>query len=228
MAKQLMEIHNFKQEADETLYQAWDRYNDLLYKCPTHDLNKQQKVNLFYKGINIPTRQMLDSQGPIPGKTPVESLDSIQDLADHSQKWHEDSSSRFTEGNRECMSVLTNNFENLVREIKMIKENIHAIQVGCETCKGAHLARDCPLKEEVKRMDEVKYGGFNKPFQGFGGHGTKYRVRPQGYQTKIDDKAQKRTSLEDLVNQHIEESTKKRNLFKEWMIKIKEDTDRNV
>ncbi|GJT05124.1 hypothetical protein Tco_0839586 [Tanacetum coccineum] len=41
--KQLEEIHNFKQEEDETLYQAWQRYNDLLYKCPTHDLNVHQK-----------------------------------------------------------------------------------------------------------------------------------------------------------------------------------------
>ncbi|GJS97084.1 putative reverse transcriptase domain-containing protein [Tanacetum coccineum] len=39
--KQLEEIHNFKQEGDETLYQAWERYSDLLYKCPTHDLNNQ-------------------------------------------------------------------------------------------------------------------------------------------------------------------------------------------
>nr|GEW66239.1 hypothetical protein [Tanacetum cinerariifolium] len=28
-AKQLEEIHNFKQEGDETLYQAYERYNDL-------------------------------------------------------------------------------------------------------------------------------------------------------------------------------------------------------
>ncbi|GKE38968.1 hypothetical protein Tco_1462373, partial [Tanacetum coccineum] len=43
IAKQLEEIHNFKQEGDETLYQAWEQYNDLLYKCPTHDINSHQK-----------------------------------------------------------------------------------------------------------------------------------------------------------------------------------------
>ncbi|GKD57900.1 hypothetical protein Tco_1291287, partial [Tanacetum coccineum] len=42
-AKQLEDIHNFKQEGDESLYQAWERYNDLLYKCPTHDINNHQK-----------------------------------------------------------------------------------------------------------------------------------------------------------------------------------------
>ncbi|GKA62905.1 hypothetical protein Tco_0762424 [Tanacetum coccineum] len=41
--KQLEEIHNFKQEGDETLYQAWERYNDLLYKYPTRDLNSHRK-----------------------------------------------------------------------------------------------------------------------------------------------------------------------------------------
>ncbi|GKB95791.1 homeodomain-like protein, partial [Tanacetum coccineum] len=38
-AKRLEDIYNFKQESDESLYQAWERYNDLLYKCPTHDIN---------------------------------------------------------------------------------------------------------------------------------------------------------------------------------------------
>ncbi|GJU22868.1 oligopeptide transporter [Tanacetum coccineum] len=39
----LEEIRNFKQGLDETLYQAWERYNDLLFRCPQHDLNNHQK-----------------------------------------------------------------------------------------------------------------------------------------------------------------------------------------
>ncbi|GKB29310.1 cysteine-rich receptor-like protein kinase, partial [Tanacetum coccineum] len=45
-AKRLEYIHNFKQESDESLYQAWERYNDLLYKCPTYDINIPQKGTL--------------------------------------------------------------------------------------------------------------------------------------------------------------------------------------
>ncbi|GJT43355.1 ribonuclease H-like domain-containing protein, partial [Tanacetum coccineum] len=40
-AKKLEEIRNFKQEIDETLYHAWERYSDLLYRCLQHDLNCQ-------------------------------------------------------------------------------------------------------------------------------------------------------------------------------------------
>ncbi|GJW89492.1 hypothetical protein Tco_0164832 [Tanacetum coccineum] len=44
-AKQIQDIHNFKQEGYESLYQAWERYNDLLYKCPTHDINCHQRLD---------------------------------------------------------------------------------------------------------------------------------------------------------------------------------------
>ncbi|GJT25932.1 hypothetical protein Tco_0895869, partial [Tanacetum coccineum] len=81
-AKQLETIHNFKQEGDETLYQAWEWYNDLLYKCPTHDINSHQKINIFYNGLGTMNRQLLESQGPIPGMKPAQALTAIQTMAD--------------------------------------------------------------------------------------------------------------------------------------------------
>ncbi|GJR05505.1 hypothetical protein Tco_0528489 [Tanacetum coccineum] len=42
-AKQLEKNHNFKQEGDETLYQAWERYSNLLKKCPTMILTANRK-----------------------------------------------------------------------------------------------------------------------------------------------------------------------------------------
>ncbi|GJX38347.1 hypothetical protein Tco_0251650 [Tanacetum coccineum] len=93
-ANQLEDIYNFKQEGDESLYQVWERYNDLLYKCPTHDINSHQKVNIFYKGLSTMNRQLLDSRGPIPGMRPAEALIAIQTMADHSQKWHDGTTSR--------------------------------------------------------------------------------------------------------------------------------------
>ncbi|GKA65258.1 putative ribonuclease H-like domain-containing protein, partial [Tanacetum coccineum] len=75
--KQFEDIRNFKQEGDETLYQAWERYNDLFYKCSTHDINSHQKVNIFYNGLSTMNRQLLDSQGPIPGMTHAQALTAI-------------------------------------------------------------------------------------------------------------------------------------------------------
>ncbi|GJW13416.1 integrase, catalytic region, zinc finger, CCHC-type containing protein [Tanacetum coccineum] len=67
------EINNFQQEPDETLYQAWERFKELLMKCPRHYLTEMQEVILFYNGLDVPTRQLLDSKGAIPTKTTVDA-----------------------------------------------------------------------------------------------------------------------------------------------------------
>ncbi|GKB31025.1 hypothetical protein Tco_0870426 [Tanacetum coccineum] len=63
------ETNNFQQEPDENLYQAWERFKELLMKCPQYYLTKMHEVILFYNGLGIPTRQILDSRGAIPSKT---------------------------------------------------------------------------------------------------------------------------------------------------------------
>ncbi|GKC67190.1 hypothetical protein Tco_1099788 [Tanacetum coccineum] len=64
-AKKLEEIKNFQQEPYETLYQAWERFKELLMKCPQHYLTEMQEVILFYNGLDVPTRQILDSKAAI-------------------------------------------------------------------------------------------------------------------------------------------------------------------
>ncbi|GJV75820.1 reverse transcriptase domain-containing protein [Tanacetum coccineum] len=88
-AMKLEKIRNFKQEMDETLYHAWERYNDLLFRCPQHDMNNHQKVQIFYTGLNIPTRIRLDSKGFTPLMTPARALKLIQVMADHSHNWYD-------------------------------------------------------------------------------------------------------------------------------------------
>ncbi|GKE73023.1 zf-CCHC domain-containing protein [Tanacetum coccineum] len=56
------DINNFQQEPDETLYQAWERFKELLKKCPQHYLTEMQEVILFYNGLEVTTRQILDSK----------------------------------------------------------------------------------------------------------------------------------------------------------------------
>ncbi|GJX41840.1 hypothetical protein Tco_0256830 [Tanacetum coccineum] len=83
----------------------------------------------------------------------------IHTLADHSQKWHDRSSNRNIESssNSEGITAIVNKLENLSQDMKKLKENVHAIQVGCQNCGGAHLDKDYPLKEEVKSIEEAKY-----------------------------------------------------------------------
>ncbi|GJW31748.1 pyruvate dehydrogenase (acetyl-transferring) kinase, mitochondrial [Tanacetum coccineum] len=87
-AKKKEEVNNFKQEPDENLYQAWDRFKELLMKCPQYYLTEMQEVVLFYNGLDVPTRQILDSRVAIPSKTAADAKVAIQEMAEYSQKWH--------------------------------------------------------------------------------------------------------------------------------------------
>ncbi|GJR99334.1 hypothetical protein Tco_0315843 [Tanacetum coccineum] len=83
-AKKMEEINNFQQEYDKTLYQAWERFKELLQRCPQHYLTDMQEVIWFYKGLDVPTRQILDSKGAIPSMKAADAKKAIQDMADHS------------------------------------------------------------------------------------------------------------------------------------------------
>ncbi|GJS97292.1 protein kinase-like domain, concanavalin A-like lectin/glucanase domain protein [Tanacetum coccineum] len=182
-AKQLEEIYNFKQEGDETLYQAWERYNDLLYKFPTHDINIHQKVNIFYNGFGTMNRQLLDSQGPIPDMTPTQALTAIQNMADHSQKWHDGSSNR-----------------NIDR---------------------AHIDKDCPLNEEVKSVEEVKYGEFGRSFPN--NNRNDGRFNRGGYDQPSS--GERRPSLTEIINKYMEEASKRHAEQDEWLKKFYQSTE---
>nr|GEY21783.1 hypothetical protein [Tanacetum cinerariifolium] len=79
-------INNFQQEPDESLFRAWERIKELRMKCPHHYLTDMQEVILFYNGLNVRTRQILDLKGAIPSKTVVDAKVAIQEMAEFSQK----------------------------------------------------------------------------------------------------------------------------------------------
>nr|GEX81291.1 hypothetical protein [Tanacetum cinerariifolium] len=132
-------------------------------------------------------------------------------MAGHSQKWYDETSSRNVSdiSNVDGLAAVASKLDNLRRDMKKLKENFHAIQVGCQICEGPRLNKECPLNEEGKQLEEVKYGEFERftPFNG--SNGAKFRVGPSGYYTRTDNQQpykEKRPSLEELMNKHQEES----------------------
>ncbi|GKD93308.1 hypothetical protein Tco_1373145 [Tanacetum coccineum] len=142
--KRLKEICNFKQKGGEPLYQAWERYNDLLYKCPTHDNNSHQKVNIFYNCLGTMNRQLLDSQGPIPGMTPAQALTSIQTMVDHSQKWHDDSPSRSV-----CSSSNTEGIAAIVAQEDNILSGVLPCQLPPKELNPGSFTLPCTIRSLI-------------------------------------------------------------------------------
>nr|GEU69255.1 hypothetical protein [Tanacetum cinerariifolium] len=75
------EINNFQQNPDETPYQAWERFKELLMKCPQQYLMEMQEVILFYNGLEVSTTQILDPKGAIPTKTADDAKDHVKSIS---------------------------------------------------------------------------------------------------------------------------------------------------
>ncbi|GJU42813.1 hypothetical protein Tco_1195770 [Tanacetum coccineum] len=76
---------------------------------------------------------------------------------------------------------------------------------------GTHLDKECPLNEEVKIIEEVKYGEFGRSFPNIGENRSRYRMGPPGYYMRTDNRPPfgERKSLEETIYKYLEESTKK-------------------
>ncbi|GJV87627.1 hypothetical protein Tco_1531565 [Tanacetum coccineum] len=143
---------DLKEEPDETLYQAWERFKELLMKCPQHYLTEMQNVILFYNGLEVSTRQILDSKGVIPTKTAADAKVAIQEMAKYSQKWHNETSKTRSTETSDGLAAIQAQLYNLGREIKKVNEKVYVPQVGCELCKGPTTPKTIHLKNKVKPL----------------------------------------------------------------------------
>ncbi|GJT41845.1 hypothetical protein Tco_0941710 [Tanacetum coccineum] len=99
--------------------------------------------------------------------------------------------------NTDGLAAIVSKLDNLGRDMKKLKENVHAIQVGCQICEGPHFDKECP----------------------------------PGYYTRTDNRppyGEKRPSLEELMNKHLEESARRSTKMNEWITKLQESASVNV
>ncbi|GKB57737.1 hypothetical protein Tco_0913923 [Tanacetum coccineum] len=132
------------------------------YGLITLGRSKDKEVVLFYNGLDVPTRQILDSRGAIPSKTVTDAKVTIQEMVEYSQKWHNGISRPRSTKTSDELAAIQAQLNNLRREIKKVNEKVYAAQVGCEQCKGPHYTKDFPLKEEGKPSDELTNTQFVK------------------------------------------------------------------
>ncbi|GJT74738.1 ribonuclease H-like domain-containing protein [Tanacetum coccineum] len=224
-AKKIEEINNFQQEPDESLFRAWERFKELLMECPQHYLTDMQKIILFYNGLDVPTRQILDSKGAIPSKTIADAKIAIWEMVEYSQKWHNGTSSRTRSiGTSDGLAAIQAQLNILGREIKKENEKVYAAQVGCELYKRLHYTKDCPQKEEGKTLEKAYYTQFGAPYQ----PGGQYRAAGPGFYQRNNGNSlypDQRPSLEESLTKFMAESTKRHEENSNIIKEIRASTD---
>ncbi|GKE50775.1 hypothetical protein Tco_1485931 [Tanacetum coccineum] len=107
-----------------------------LFHIPEHFLTDMQEVILFCNGLDVPSRQILDSKGAIPTKTTVDTKVAIQEMAEYSQKWHNGTSSKAESiETSDGLAAIQAQLNNLVREIKKVNEKVYAARSNANYAK---------------------------------------------------------------------------------------------
>ncbi|KAG9458301.1 hypothetical protein H6P81_002809 [Aristolochia fimbriata] len=94
------EIFHFLQEPEEYLSEAWERFNGLLKRCPNHKIELWSQIEIFYNGLNINTRSMIDAAagGSISKKTPEEVHELIEEMTTNMYQYPMERSSKKAAG----------------------------------------------------------------------------------------------------------------------------------
>ncbi|KAL9232838.1 hypothetical protein vseg_007902 [Gypsophila vaccaria] len=80
-------ITGFRQMADETLFEVWEKYNSVLNSCPHHGLEGSFLYTQFYHSLNPESKQILDSafsNGIFSNIEADQARDTIDRMARHS------------------------------------------------------------------------------------------------------------------------------------------------
>ncbi|XP_062117695.1 uncharacterized protein LOC133831427 [Humulus lupulus] len=149
-AKLRGEINNFYQLDNESLYEAWERFKDLIRRCPHHGIERWMLVHNFYNGLCGTTHTLIDAAagGAFMRKSANEAYDLLEEMAINNQQWpSERDNSKKVAGLHEidAISKLTAQVEALTKQQQgsTMATPVMQAQLMCELCGGPHAYEKC-------------------------------------------------------------------------------------
>nr|GFB53845.1 hypothetical protein [Tanacetum cinerariifolium] len=92
-------------------------------------LNRYAGSDLILQRIGCTYWTNFYSKGAIPSMKAADAKKSIQDMADHSQKWHNETSTRGRSTDTyDGLAAIQAQLNNLAREIKKVNERVYVVQ----------------------------------------------------------------------------------------------------
>ncbi|KAL2905022.1 Proteasomal ATPase-associated factor 1 [Bienertia sinuspersici] len=131
-----LKISMFQQEENESLFEAWERFKNLLNDCPHHGMEKWLLLHSFYTGLSGQNKMCLDaaSGGLIMKKDPVEAIRIIEDVVQNYADWRQGERATPKGGGRydvNAINMLSSKFDALSSKLdaqlsSLPHNNMHA------------------------------------------------------------------------------------------------------
>ncbi|GJU82147.1 reverse transcriptase domain-containing protein [Tanacetum coccineum] len=166
------EISNFQQRFDESFYEAWDRFKDLLRACPHHGFTELHQLDTFYNGLNPSDQDSLNSAagGNLLERSAQDVLKIIENkskvrnsrnkpIVSQVKASNVDSSEIASAVASAVTSAMTAMFKQ--HQVTPAPASVKAVEESCVTCGGAHSYRQCPA------TDGNTFSGYQDNIQGY-------------------------------------------------------------
>nr|GEW41775.1 reverse transcriptase domain-containing protein [Tanacetum cinerariifolium] len=175
------EITRFQQRFDESFYEAWDRFNDLLRACPHHGFSELHQLDTFFNALNVNEQDSLNSAagGNFLDKMPHECLKIIESKSKVRQSQAKAVIAKVsTSSSTPAISSDVAELKDMVRALHLDKKNqssapahsptpalVKAVEPNCVTCGGAHSYQNCPATSENVYQDNIQNSQSTAPVQ---------------------------------------------------------------
>ncbi|XP_073057366.1 uncharacterized protein [Primulina eburnea] len=155
-----IDISTFRQTDFEQLYEAWERYKDLLRKCPNHGFEYWVQIELFYNGLNGQTRTTVDAAagGTIFAKSPAQAYDLLEQMTINSYQWPSERSGV----QRTAGIYAVDSITSLTAQVSALTTQIATMnKVGTSNTEGPPVVvEESHFPEEVQYINDKNFGGF--------------------------------------------------------------------
>ncbi|GJX21662.1 reverse transcriptase domain-containing protein [Tanacetum coccineum] len=162
------EISNFQQRFDETFYEAWDRFKDLLRACPHHGFTELYQLDTFYNGLNPSDQDSLNyaAGGNLLERSAQDVLRIIENKSKVRNSRNKSIVSQVKASNvdsSEIASAVTSAMTAMFKQhqVTPAPASVKAVEESCVTCGGAHSYRQCPA------TDGNTFSGYQDNIQGY-------------------------------------------------------------
>ena len=152
IAQLVQEINTIRQFEEENLAEAWERFHELLRRCPHHKLTWWMQVHTFYNGLSDSSRTIIDAStgGALMKKTTDQAYEILEDTTTNTNQWPRDRSAprkSLARADIEVLSNLVNHVAQLTKQLQKQQGTVNAIQNNlweiCESYGGQHSTMDC-------------------------------------------------------------------------------------
>jgi len=164
-------LYQFTQKDGESLYDAWERFKEMLRHCPHHGLEKWLTIHTFYNGLTCMTKITVDAAagGALMNKDFTTAYALIKDMALNHYHWTDEKTlTVFLPSEKEAGMNEISSFDHLSAKVDALSQKFYNINISvvtptsilspCGACGIlGHTSIDCKPGGVVENIEQLNF-----------------------------------------------------------------------